>query len=154
MPGEVPTNPNQPTSDFSTDGEIKAPQIEWIKNTPATTTHLPCADSSWLQSVSYDSGSLRMTITTKTGSSWQHAMVYPAQFTELQMQPSKGSYYTRTIKGQHPTTHIIKTPKLGNFPKEQTKHAKDRYQNPIDDRYKEKPASPGGHSPKIKRRYS
>ena len=150
MPGEVPTSPNQPISNFSTDGEIKPPQIEWIKNTPSTTMHLPCADSSWLESVSYDSSSLRMTVTTKTGSSWQHGMVYPAQFTEMQLHPSKGSYYSKNIKGNHPTTHIIKTPKLGNFPREQIKHG----QNPTSDRYAQKPEpSTGGRAPKIKRRY-
>lgn len=114
----IPTNPNQPVSTFSDDGVIKPPQIEWLKNDPKTTKHLPCADSSWLQSISYDSASLRMTVTTKGGASWQHAQVYPNAFTELQLHPSKGSYYTKNIKGNHPTTHILKTPRLGDFPRE------------------------------------
>ncbi len=132
----IPTNPNQPDTKFSSDGVIKPPEIEWVKNNPKTTKHLPLPNSSWLQSVSYDPESLRMTITTKEGASWQHAQVYPAQFTELQLHPSKGSYYTKNIKGQHPTTKIIKTPKLGDFPKE-TGHEKpkDRFKNPLYDNF-------------------
>jgi len=92
----VPTNPNQPEETrFADDGQIRPPQIEWVHNDPKTTKHMPTPDSSWLQSVSYDSASLRMTFTTKKGDSWQHAQVYPAQFTELQLHPSKGSYYSK-----------------------------------------------------------
>lgn len=138
----IPTNPNQPDADFLKTGEIKPPVIEWVKNDPKTTKHLPLPNSSWLQSVSYDSTSLRMTITTKDGASWQHAQVYPAQFTEMQLHPSKGSYYAKNIKGNHPITHIIKTPKLGDFPRENKTHApKDRFKNPFGsfgDRYKSK----------------
>ena len=133
----IPTNPNQPLSTFQDDGEIKPPIIEWIHNNPSTTTHLPLPDSSWLQSISYDSQSLRMTITTKDGKSWQHGQVYPNQFAEMQIHPSKGSYYSKNIKGKHPTTDIIKRPKLGNFPKE-TNDAlkpKDRFKYPLTERY-------------------
>jgi len=135
----IPTNPNQPDPQTPAqwDGAIKPPQIEWIKNDPKTTKHLPCTDSSWLESVSYDSTTLRLTVTTKNGSSWQHAQVYPQQFTEMQMHPSKGRYYTKNIKGTHPTTHILKTPKLRDFPKENKSHGttKDRFKNPLYDRY-------------------
>lgn len=136
----VPTNPNQPITNFQDDGEIKPPVIEWIHDTPKTTAHLPLPDSSWLQSISYDSSSLRLTVTTKEGASWQHAMVYPNQFEEMQLHPSKGSYYTKNIKGNHPSTTIKRTPKLSNFPKETNDAAKpkDRFQNPIHDRYKSK----------------
>jgi hypothetical protein len=136
----IPTNPNQPLSDSGGRyEELKPPQIEWIKNDPKTTKHLPTPDSSWIQSISYDAQSLRMTITTKEGSSWQHGQVYPNQFTELQLHPSKGSYYTKNIKGNHPITHIIKTPKLANFPRGQTNgKSEDRFKNPLHDRFKSK----------------
>jgi hypothetical protein len=138
----VPTNPNQP--DLSAPGryeEIKPPVIEWIHNDPKTTKHLPCPDSSWLQSVSYDSGSLRMTVTTKKGDSWQHGQVYPAQFQEMQLHPSKGSFYAKNIKGKHVMTTIIRTSKANNFPKETPHAPKDRFKNPLYDnftRYKSK----------------
>lgn len=121
--------------------ELKPPTIEWIKNDPKTTKHLPCPNSSWLESISYDSASLRMTFTTKDGASWQHGQVYPNQFTELQLHPSKGSYYAKNIKGNHPITHIIKTPKLGQFPKETGHEPENRFKNPLTEhfvRYKSK----------------
>ena len=139
-----PANSNQPISTFADDGEIKAPVIEWIKNTPTSTTHLPCAGSSWLESVSYDSSSLRLTVNTKDGASWQHAMFYPNQFTEMQLAPSKGSYYANNVKGKHPRTDIKKIAKLGNYPERKGTHAtkpKDRFANPVYDhltRYKSK----------------
>jgi hypothetical protein len=135
----IPTNPNQPeTTPGNWDGTIRPPQIEWIKNEPSSTKHLPCPNSSWLESVSYDSKSLRMTITTKNGASWQHGQVYPQQFTEMQIHPSKGSYYTKQIKGNHPITHIIKTPKLRDFPKETNEHGKPKAsfsENPLYKQY-------------------
>ena len=118
MPANVPTNPNQPISDSGGRyEELKPPQIEWIHNDPKTTKHLPTPDSSWLQSVSYDSATLRLTVTTKEGASWQHGQVYPNQFQEMQLHPSKGGYYTKNIKGQHPTTTIKKNPKPGDYPR-------------------------------------
>ncbi len=133
----IPTNTNQPDTKFAEDGEIRPPQIEWIHNDPKTTKHLPLPDSSWLQSITYDSASLRMTITTKEGASWQHAMVYPNQFAEMQLHPSKGSYYTKNIKGKHPSTTIKKNPSLENFPKEtnDATQPKNRFQNPLYDHY-------------------
>ncbi len=127
----IPTNPNQPATSFSDDGVLKPPQIEWIKNDPKTTKHLPTPDSSWISSISYDSASLRMTVTTKKGDSWQHGQVYPNQFTEMQLHPSKGSYYTKNIKGQHVTTSIIRTPKAHNYPRgNHEPEPKGRFQNP------------------------
>lgn len=138
----VPLNPNQPESTTPDRyEELKPPQIEWIHNDPKTTKHLPTPDSSWMQSISYDSASLRMTITTKEGASWQHGQIYPNQFQELQLHPSKGSYYTKNIKGQHPTTTIIKTPKAGDYPRSQTHEPQNRFKNPLYDhfvRYKSK----------------
>ncbi len=126
----IPTNPNQPDTAPERYEELKPPVIEWIKNDPKTTKHLPLPDSSWLASVSYDSATLRLTVTTKEGASWQHGQVYPQQFTEMQLHPSKGAYYAKNIKGNHPTTHIIKTPKLGVFPKETAHEPKDRFKTP------------------------
>lgn len=131
----IPTNPNQPDVSPQRYEELKPPQIEWIHNDPKTTKHLPTPDSSWLQSISYDNASLRMTITTKDGASWQHGQVYPNQFTELQLHPSKGTYYTKNIKGQHPITHIIKNPKLGNYPRSQTHEPKNTFKNPLYDHF-------------------
>lgn len=143
---ETPTNPNQPqapASTFADDGQIKPPQIEWVHNAPATTTHLPTPDSSWLQSLSYDSASLRLTVTTKEGASWQHAQVYPGQFTEMQLHPSKGSYYTKNIKGQHPSTPIKRNPKLSLFPKgAHVAKSENKFEKPTNHRFK------------IKRRYA
>lgn len=132
----IPTNPNQPDASFAQTGEIKPPQIEWIKNNPDTTKHLPCPGSSWLESVSYDSSSLRLTVNTKAGAQFQHAMVYPNKFAEMQLSPSVGGYYAKNIKGQHPIVHIKKIAKLGNFPKE-TGHEKpkNRFANPLTQRY-------------------
>lgn len=136
----IDTGTNQPaTPSFAETGEIKPPQIEWIQNTPKTTTHLPLPGSSWLESVSYDTGSLRLTVTTKTGAQWQHAMVYPAQFTEMQLSKSAGSYYSQNIKGKHPIVHIHKVAKLDSFPERKGTHAtqpKDRFGHPRGERYK------------------
>jgi hypothetical protein len=132
----IPTNPGQPEATFAETGQIKPPQIEWIKNNPKTTTHLPCPNSSWLQSFSYDSASLRLTVTTKEGASWQHAQVYPNQFAEMKLQPSLGTYYTRNIKGKHPTAHILKLPTPGNYPRSQThEKTEDRFKNPLTERW-------------------
>lgn len=130
---DTPTNPNQPQATFAETGELKPPQIEWIQNTPASTTHLPCPGSSWLESVSYDSSSLRLTVTTKAGAQFQHAMVYPNQFAEMQLQNSIGSYYAKNIKGKHPIVHIKKIAKLDSFPERKGTHAqkpKDRFNSP------------------------
>lgn len=134
----IPTDPIQPlNSNFKVDGVLQPPQIEWVHNTPTTTKHLPLPDSSWLQSISYDSSSLRMTVTTKSGASWQHAQVYPTQFEEMQLHPSKGSYYAKNIKGQHPSTTVIKIPKVSDYPKgEHLAKPKDRFQTPTNKRYK------------------
>lgn len=138
----VPTNPNQPLSDSGDRyEELKPPVIEWIKNDPKTTKHLPTPDSTWLQSISYDSTTLRMTVTTKEGDSWQHAQVFPNQFAEMQLHSSKGSYYAKNIKGQHPITTIKKNPKPGDYPRSQTHEPKNRFKNPLYDnfvRYKSK----------------
>ena len=132
----ISTNPNQPDATFAQTGEIKPPVIEYVKNTPASTKHLPCANSSWLESVSYDSSSLRMTINTKSGASWQHAMVYPAQFAEMQLQNSIGSFYTKNIKGKHPIVHIHKIATLSNFPKRKGQHeTKSRFDTITSGRY-------------------
>lgn len=138
----IPTNPDQPlNASGSRYEELKPPQIEWIKNEPKTTKHLPTPDSSWLQSISYDAGTLRMTVTTKEGDSWQHGQVYPNQFQEMQLHPSKGSYYAKNIKGQHPTTTIKKNPKPGDYPGRKHHEPEDRFKNPLYDhfiRYKSK----------------
>lgn len=132
----IPTDPNQPLSGSGARyEELKPPQIEWLKNDPKTTKHLPTPNSTWLQSVSYDSTNLRMTITTKDGASWQHAEVNSSQFEEMQLHPSKGSYYTKNIKGQHPITTIKKNPKPGNYPRSQPNEHKDAFKNPLTEHY-------------------
>lgn len=126
----IPSNPNQPETDKATwDGTIKPPQIEWIKNDPKTTKHLPCPSSSWIESFSYDPGTLRLTVTAKNGSTWQHGQFYENAFKELQLAHSKGSYYTKSIKGNHPTTTVIKTPKLRNYPGRSNE--KTSFENPL-----------------------
>lgn len=141
LPANIPTSLNQPFKRYSDDGSIKPPAIEWEKNDPKTTKHLPTPDSSWMQSVSYDSNTMRMTITTKDGASWQHGQVSPGQFTEMELKPSKGSYYAKNIKGQHPMTPIKKNPTPRDYPGRKAHEPKDLFKNPLHEqftRYKSK----------------
>lgn len=132
----IPTNPNPRSSGY--DGTIKPPQIEWVANNEKTVKRLALPNSSWLESMTYDPSTQRLTVTTKEGATWQHAQVSAGQFTELQLANSKGSYYTRTIKGQTPTTVVKQIPKIKEFPNSKElnrEKAKTSFQNPLYDRY-------------------
>jgi len=127
----ISPNTNQPDTTFADNGEINPKTIEWVKNTPASTTHLPTPGSSWIESVSYDSSSLRLTINHKSGESSQYAMFYPAKFAEMQLAQSIGSFISKNVFGKHPVVKIRSVAKIGEYPERQN-HVKkqNRYNYP------------------------
>lgn len=113
--------------------------LPYVANTPATTEHLPTPTSRWIESISYDSSSFRVTLHTKNGAEFQHLMVYPNQWTEWKLHPSAGQYYSLNIKGKHAIVHVKKVAKLEDFPHNHgghKQHVENRYQNPTNPRYK------------------
>ena len=73
----------------------------------ASVRNIAIGDSSFLEHISYDSASLQLTVTFKTGSQHTHFYVLPATVDQWLVAPSKGSFYARNIKGKYPSAKII-----------------------------------------------
>lgn len=63
--------------------------------------------SSWIQEMEYDSTTFTLSVTTKTGATYQHFYVYPAQWQDMIKEPRIGSYYSKNIKGKRLSAKVI-----------------------------------------------
>lgn len=69
---------------------------------------LPMAgESSWIANLHYDPNTLQLTMTTKKGAQYTHFYVFPMQFQQMLESPSKGEYYSKLIKGKHPSARLV-----------------------------------------------
>ena len=125
--------PDQPKQGYEGDLETTLPYLPL--NDKTTEHYIP--KSSWIASISYDSSTFRLQITTHAGASWQKVMVYPQQFTELKLHPSAGSYISTNFKN-HSTVHVKRIAKLEDFPKNHGGNINEptnRFQSPTNKRY-------------------
>jgi hypothetical protein len=70
-------------------------------------TEMPIAQSKFLMDASYDPQSLQLTVTMKNGAQYIHFYVYPAVMEQFMTARSKGEFYSKNIKGKHPSTRVI-----------------------------------------------
>lgn len=67
----------------------------------------PVAHSSFIQNISYDSQSLQLTVTMKSGGQYQYFYVMPNVAEDFIQARSKGEYYSKIIRGKHQSTRTI-----------------------------------------------
>lgn len=62
--------------------------------------------SSYLQEAHYDSKNYILSITFKSGAQHQYYFVYPVVWQQFLESQSKGQFYAKNIKGQHPSVKV------------------------------------------------
>ena len=72
-------------------------------------------NSSFMQSATYDSSSYSLTISFKNGNDIIHKFVYPMVWQQFKESPSKGSFYSRQIKGKYPAINFQTGLKVSDF---------------------------------------
>ncbi len=85
---------------------VQHPKIS-ASQTKKGSEDMPIGDSSFLQQVTYDAGSLQMTVIMKNGGTYIYSSVSPDVMSDFTESRDKSSFYANAIRGKYPGSRIV-----------------------------------------------
>jgi hypothetical protein len=87
---------------------------------PPETMAIP--GSSFLQAVTYDQQNYSLTLDFKNGTQIVHRFVFPMVWQQFKETPSKGQFYSRSIKGKTPSINFRSSLKVSDLSRAMREH--------------------------------